>query len=54
MTEKDAILLLKELVVALKTSYISSWQTTSGWQKELDQADAYLEEIEAAKQGGQQ
>ncbi len=38
----DAEILLKRLVDALSTSYISSWQSTSGWQDELDAARDYL------------
>lgn len=35
--------LLKALTTALNSAHISSWQTTSGWQKELDAASDWLE-----------
>ena len=34
--------LLTQLVVAMDNSYISNWQTTAGWQKQLDEARAEL------------
>jgi hypothetical protein len=34
--------LLRELVQALDSAYISSWQTTAGWQKQLDEAKAHI------------
>ena len=40
----EAEQLLAELVHALETSYISSWQTTAGWQKQLDAAKNFLDE----------
>lgn len=33
---------LEALVAALDNAFISSWQTTAGWQKELDAARDYL------------
>lgn len=39
----DAKQHLKELVAALDSSHISSWQTTAGWQKQLDAARAFLD-----------
>lgn len=41
MTEAEQ--LLKDLAEALDNAYISSWQTTSGWRKELDAALDYLD-----------
>lgn len=35
--------LLKALVTAVNSAHISSWQTTAGWQKELDEAGMWLE-----------
>lgn len=35
--------LLKALTAALNSAFISSWQTTADWQKELDTASAWLE-----------
>lgn len=35
--------LLADLVKALDSAFISSWQSTAGWQKELDAARAYVE-----------
>ena len=39
-----AFQLLKELSKALDNSFISSWQTTSAWQKELDTALLFIKE----------
>lgn len=39
----DSEFLLQQLVKALDSAFISSWQSTAGWQKELDQARAWLE-----------
>lgn len=39
----DAKQHLKELVAALDSSHISSWQTTAGWQKQLDAARRFLD-----------
>ena len=44
MTESEN--LLKELATALDTAFISSWQTTSAWQKQLDAALEYLAKID--------
>lgn len=38
----DAEELLRELVKALDGAFISSWQTTADWQKQLDAAREYL------------
>lgn len=46
MTEKDALPLLTDLVKALTNAYISSWQSTAAWDKELVAAQQYLEEME--------
>lgn len=40
--EADAVLLLRHLVEALETAYISSWQGTHHWDKELAEAREYL------------
>jgi len=40
--EPDWKSLLMQLVVAMDNSTISSWQTTAGWQKQLDEARAEL------------
>jgi hypothetical protein len=46
-----ATLHLQALVDALRNSFISSWQSTAGWQTELDAASDYLalhaEEVKA-------
>ncbi len=34
---------LQDLVTALDGAFISSWQSTAKWQKELDAARSYLE-----------
>lgn len=34
--------LLKALVEALDKAYISSWQSTAAWQKELDDAREFI------------
>lgn len=41
--------LLESLVTALDSAFISSWQSTSHWQKELDEARQYLEQIKENK-----
>jgi len=53
-----AELLLQALAEALDGAFISSWQSTSAWQKELDAALSYLREkevetdiLELAKRG---
>ena len=35
--------LLKDLAQALDGAFISSWQSTAAWKKELDAALAYIE-----------
>jgi hypothetical protein len=42
---KDAAAYLFELVSALDNSFISTWQSTAGWQKQLDAAREYLENL---------
>lgn len=37
--------LLESLVKALDSAFISSWQSTAHWEKELDEARQYLEQI---------
>ena len=43
MTEAET--LLKELAEALDSAYISSWQGTHHWDKELQNALKYLEKF---------
>lgn len=38
--------LLKDLAEALDGAFISTWQTTSAWQKELDAAMEYVKDID--------
>lgn len=40
--EKDAETLLRELATALDNAFISSWQSTWAWQKQLDAALEFL------------
>lgn len=42
---KNPVQILADLVYALDNAYISSWQSTYEWQKQLDVAKEYLEEI---------
>lgn len=44
MTEAES--LLQALAEALDGAFISSWQSTAAWQKELDSALSYLQEKE--------
>ena len=37
--------LLHDLAHALGNAYISTWQTTAAWQKQLDAALEYLNEL---------
>lgn len=41
--------LLDDLVKALDSAFISSWQSTAYWQKQLDAAREYLDKL---KKGG--
>ena len=34
--------LLRDLVKAIDGAFISSWQSTAGWAKQLDEAREYL------------
>ena len=43
MTAAERI--LESLVTALDSAFISTWQSTYYWQKELDEARQYLEQI---------
>lgn len=43
----DAVDCLRQLVDALDNAFISSWQSTSGWEKQLDQARALLAEVQS-------
>lgn len=38
----DAVEHLRELVTALDNAFISTWQSTAAWQKQLDAAREYL------------
>lgn len=40
--KSEAVLLLRDLATALDGAFISTWQTTSAWQKELDAALEYM------------
>ena len=42
--------LLRELVKALDEAFISTWQSTAAWQKQLDEARAFLDGTDAAKE----
>jgi len=42
---KDAIDLLKNLTEALNNAFISSWQSTVAWSKELEQANDFLDKL---------
>ena len=37
--------LLKDLADALNNAFISTWQSTDAWQKQLDAANTYLEKL---------
>ena len=41
--------LLESLVNALDSAFISTWQSTDHWQKELDAAREHLKEIKERK-----
>jgi len=41
----NAEYLLTELVTALENAYISSWQSTAAWQKQLEEAREYLNKM---------
>ena len=43
MTEAE--ILLRNLAEALRKTYISSWQNTARWDKELEAAEQYLERL---------
>ena len=42
--------LLRDLVTALETAFISTWQSTEAWQDELDAAREHIEKIDSAKE----
>jgi len=42
----EVVILLRDLATALDNAFISTWQTTSAWQKELDAALKYLQQLE--------
>lgn len=37
--------LLEDLVYALDNAFISSWQSTYAWQKQLDAAREYIDKL---------
>lgn len=41
--------ILESLVNALDSAFISTWQSTAHWQKELDEARQYLGQLEERK-----
>ena len=41
--------LLADLVKALDRAYISSWQSTADWRKQLDATREYIERINAPR-----
>jgi hypothetical protein len=47
MTEAEE--LLQDLVKALDSSFISTWQSTAGWSTELDAAREYVAAIQQGK-----
>lgn len=44
MTEAEH--LLKDLVYALDNAFISTWQSTSAWSNQLEEAIEYLDKLE--------
>lgn len=44
--KEDAYELLKDLVKAMDLSFISSWQSTHGWDKELEAGRKFIETCE--------
>ena len=42
--------LLRDLVTALYTAFISTWQSTEAWQDKLDAAREHIEKIDSAKE----
>jgi len=42
-TETDSFQHLKSLVEALESAFISSWQSTAAWQKQLDEAREFID-----------
>ena len=45
--ESDAIELLRDLVKALEGAFISSWQSTHAWKKELNASREWLDAMES-------
>ena len=41
--DAEALPYLRDLVQALDGAFISSWQSTHAWQKQLDEAKKWLE-----------
>ena len=46
MTKSDALPFLEDLVKALDNAFISTWQSTHAWQKQLDAAKEFLKELD--------
>lgn len=46
MSHADTIEHLRNLVRALDNAYISSWQSTHWWDKELEAAKEHLKELD--------
>jgi len=45
--DAETVEYLRDLVKALDNAFISSWQSTSAWQAQLDAARDYLDRIGA-------
>lgn len=52
VAERDAVDLLHDLVTALEGAFISSWQSTHAWQKQLTAARVYLDDAAREIEGG--
>ena len=44
--DSDAVFYLQDLVRALDSAFISTWQSTAAWQKELDASREWLNQRE--------
>jgi hypothetical protein len=44
--------LLKNLVKALDNAFISTWQSTAAWQKQLDAAREYVKKLDGVDGNG--
>lgn len=49
MADTQAQQLLRQLAEALNTAFISSWQSTHQWQKQLDAANEFLARADEGK-----